>query len=131
MQVLTYFFNNISRAGFSYESFACSFFILTFKACIFLAHEYWRKSCLQNIGNIDTLHQVLTWKLQYNKERETIKGIINSSLTLVRWRRPVQTRCSGCPCSGTCRTGTTSSPQACRHGVLWIWRLGSKYKNKN
>ena len=47
-------FNNILRAAFSYESFLRSFYVLTIWVCNFLAKGFWRKSCSQNDGEIDT-----------------------------------------------------------------------------
>ncbi len=48
-------FTNILLAAFLYKSFACSFFVLSFSVCTFLAQEYLRKSCFENVGEIDTL----------------------------------------------------------------------------
>jgi hypothetical protein len=36
---------DILRAAFLYESFLCSFYVLKFWVCIFLAKGFWRKSC--------------------------------------------------------------------------------------
>jgi hypothetical protein len=38
-------FTNILQAAFSYESFLCSFYVLTIWVCNFLAEGFWRKSC--------------------------------------------------------------------------------------
>ncbi len=37
-------FSNILRAAFLYESFLCSFYVLTNWACNFLAKGFWRKA---------------------------------------------------------------------------------------
>jgi hypothetical protein len=38
-------FTNILQAAFSYESFLCSFYVLTIWVCKFLAKGFWCKSC--------------------------------------------------------------------------------------
>ncbi len=46
-------FTNVLHAAFTYVSCVRSFFVLTFQVCTLLAQDCWRKSCAQNIDEIE------------------------------------------------------------------------------
>ena len=46
-------FTNVLQAAFSYKIVLSSFFALKAEVCIILEKGNWRKSCLQNVGEID------------------------------------------------------------------------------
>ncbi len=69
-------FTNIQWAAFSYESFLCSFYVLTIWVCIIWAKGFWRKSCSLNVGEIDTctklnLAMAYWWQTSTNKNWAT------------------------------------------------------------
>jgi hypothetical protein len=51
---MTVIFTYILQAAFSYQSYLCTFYVLTIWFCNFLAKGIWRKSCSKNVGEIDT-----------------------------------------------------------------------------
>ncbi len=60
-------FTNVPPAAFMYVSCTHSFFVPTFQVCTLLAQDCLRKSCAQNVGEIDPRSRKNMWMTQTNK----------------------------------------------------------------
>ncbi len=66
-------FTNVLHAAFTYVSFARSFFVLTFQVCTLLVQDCWRKSCVQNVDEIEP------WCLESRRIRTCLPSILSGS----------------------------------------------------
>jgi hypothetical protein len=60
---------------FHTKVFLDSFYVLTIRVCNFLAKGFWRKSCSQNVGEIETWWQKLAAALQFVVKSQSTEAL--------------------------------------------------------